>query len=270
MAVVPDDDAEAFYLPTDDSDRFWATQHTVGPWDPRTQHAGPPSALVTRAIERLESSVDGPSQLTRLTVDILGPVPTGEVRVKATVIRPGRTVELVEGELSAAGRVAMVVRAWRMRTTALELPADLTIPQQPPPPLPETTTGLRDPAWEGGYLSAVEWRFVSGHFMRPGPATVWSRIRVAVVDGEQPTPTQRLMAVADSGNGLSSVLPFDRWWFINTDLTVHLTRLPVGEWVFVDARTVLSADGVGLAETELHDADGRVGHGAQTLMVGLR
>jgi len=111
---------------------------------------------------------------------------------------------------------------------------------------------------------------VAGHFMLPGPATVWSHIRVALVDGEQPTPTQRLMAVADSGNGLSSVLPFDKWWFINTDLTVHLTRLPVGEWICVDARTTLSPDGVGLAETELLDTGGRVGRGAQTLMVGLR
>jgi hypothetical protein len=26
------------------------------------------------------------------------------------------------------------------------------------------------------------------------------------------------MAVADSGNGISSLLPPDRWWFINTEL----------------------------------------------------
>jgi hypothetical protein len=51
--------ADAFYLPTADPDRFAATSRTVGPWDPGSQHAGPPSALLTRQIERLPSSIPG-------------------------------------------------------------------------------------------------------------------------------------------------------------------------------------------------------------------
>jgi hypothetical protein len=268
MAIVPDD---AFYLPTDKPGVFVATAATVGPWTPQHQHAGPPSALLTREIERLPSSIDGPHQLTRLTVDILGAVPTGEVAVSATVARPGRAVELVEATLDAGGRTALRVRAWRIRTTTLTLP-DLPDTLSPPPALPPALMGASDPAEpaRGGYLAAIEWRYVSGQLWEPGPAQAWTRLRIPLVAGEEPTPTQRLAAVADSGNGLSSLLSPDQWWFINTDLTVHLHRVPVGEWIFMDARSTLDPSGVGLAETELYDERGRVGRGAQSLLVGPR
>jgi acyl-CoA thioesterase len=116
----------------------------------------------------------------------------------------------------------------------------------------------------------VEFHYVSGGFDQPGPAAVWTRLKVALIAGEEPTATQRMMAVADSGNGISSLLPFQEWWFINTDLSVHLHRIPVGEWIYMDAVSTLDRSGVGLAETQLFDEKGRVGRGAQALMVGPR
>jgi acyl-CoA thioesterase len=154
-----------------------------------------------------------------------------------------------------------------MRTTDVDLPADLG-PRPEAPPLPPDhgpPKGLPD-----GYLHAIEWRFVAGHFSESGPAAVWSRLRVPIVAGEEPTGIQRLLAVADSGNGLSSVLSWDGWLFINTDLTVHLHRVPTGEWIYLDAKSTVDPSGVGLAETELYDARGRVGRGAQSLLVGPR
>jgi hypothetical protein len=259
--------ADAFYLPTADPDRFAATPRTVGPWDPGSQHAGPPSALLTRQIERLPSSIAGPSQVVRMTMEILGPVPVGEVEVRATVARPGRAVELVEAELAGGGRVAVRARAWRIRTADVPLPEEVlaAVPTAPAVPDTEVPT-LRD----SGYLSSVDFRFVQGRFDEPGPAAAWTRLRVPLVDGEEPTATQRLMAVADSGNGISGLLPFSKWWYINTDLSVHLHRIPVGEWIYMDSCSTLDTAGVGLAETELYDEKGRVGRGAQALMVGPR
>ncbi len=124
--------------------------------------------------------------------------------------------------------------------------------------------------WRSGYLKAIEWRFVSGTFERSGPALVWARQRIPLVAGEDPSPTQRLVVLADSGNGLSRVLDVADWWFINTDLTLHLQRAPAGEWMCVRARTVLGDRGVGVAESLLYDAGGRVGRGAQALLVGPR
>jgi hypothetical protein len=264
MTSVP----EAYYLPTRDPDVFLATPNTAGPWDPTAQHGGPPSALLTRTIERLPSTIAGDSQLARLTVEILGPVPLGEIRARASVVRPGRAVELIEAELEGAGRVALRARAWRIRTTDLALPE--LGPHPVAPPVPAAPSQFQGDRGLRGYLGTVDFRFTSGHLQRPGPAAAWTRLRAAVVDGEEPTPTQRLVAVADSGSGLSSLLSFESWLFINTDLSLHLHRLPEGEWIYMSAHSTLEPIGIGLAETDLYDHRGRVGTGAQALMVAHR
>jgi hypothetical protein len=262
--------SDAFYEPAADPAVYFATDRTSGPWERGVQHAGPPSALVTRAIELLPSSIPGPAQLARVTVEILGPVRTGEVAVRAEVTRPGKTVELVEAELLSGGRPAMRARAWRIRTAELALPDGLDKPAASPPPIPPEESTFEQRGWLTGYLGAVAFHFTRGHFQERGPAAAWTRLKVALVAGEEPTPTQRLMAVADSGNGISSLLPPDQWWFINTDLTVHLHRVPLSEWIFMSSQSTLDISGVGLAETELFDEKGRVGRGAQALMVGPR
>lgn len=262
--------SDAFYLPTADPARFVATRCTEGPWGAGLQHAGPPSALIARAIERVPTTVAGHAQVARLTVEILGPVPVGEMRVQATVTRPGRTVELVEAELSGGGRPALRARAWRIRTADIDPPAGAIAEPVPVPPRPADAASFETPFGRAGYIQAIEWRFVAGHFEALGPATVWARQRVPLVAGEEPSGLQRLLVLADSGNGLSRVLDADTWWFINTELTVHLHRLPAGAWLCVDAVTTLGRSGVGLAETELYDESGRVGRGAQALLVGPR
>ena len=264
------DGPDAFYLPTDDPDRFVATPHTEGPWSAALQHAGPPAALLARAVERVASSVAGPAHVARLTVEILGPVPVAEVVVRAAVARPGRSVELVEGELLAAGRPVLRARVWRIRSTPVGLPAGAVASPVAPPPRPAAASTFTEPRWQTGYLRAIDWRFVEGHLERPGPAAVWARQRMPLVAGEEPSPLQRTVLLADSGNGLSRLLDMDLWWFINTELTVHLHRPPAGEWIFIRAGATLHEQGFGLAETVLSDGTGQVGRGAQALLVGPR
>jgi hypothetical protein len=124
--------------------------------------------------------------------------------------------------------------------------------------------------WVDGYLSAIEWRFARGHFTQRGPAAAWSRLRVPLVPDEPPSPLQRVLVVADSGNGISSELNMRTWHFINPELTVHLHREPTGEWICLDAITTVSNEGVGLATSVISDLDGPVGVGAQTLLVARR
>jgi hypothetical protein len=88
-----------------------------------------------------------------------------------------------------------------------------------------------------------------------------------LVGDEEPSGLQRLLTVADSGNGVSNVLEPRKWLFINSDLTVHVYRDPVGEWIALDAATAIGPDGVGTATTVLHDLTGPVGRGAQALLV---
>jgi hypothetical protein len=266
--VTSPPDADAFFLPLGDN-RYAATTHTSGPWDARLAHAGPPSALLARAIEKTPSPW-ADSVMTKVTVDLLGPVPVAELTVTAQVLRSGRSVELVQAELENDGRVAARATAWRVRRSDLTLPdvPENSRPEDNPPTLPETETALPS-GWIGGYLHAMEWRVARGSWEQPGPATVWGRMRYPLVPGEEPTGWQRILTIADSGNGVSNVLSLD-WFFINTDLTVHLAAEPAGEWICLDAETCVNASGFGLASSRLFDRSGLVARGAQALYIGPR
>jgi hypothetical protein len=258
--------ADALFTVTDDPSVFHATPHTEGPWEPGMQHGGPVAALLARTVEQTPSSIAGPAQVTRLTIEILGPVPVGEVHARGAVVRPGRSVELVSAELVVDGRAAAKAHAWRIRRASIEVPVAASAPAA----LPDTTPPVTDPFLRTGFLGTHEWRFVRGGFMTGGGSLVWARQRLPLVAGEQPSGLQRLMAVADCGNGLSGSVDFSRWWFINVDLTVHLHREPAGEWLCVEAASAYGPSGAGLAETELFDLNGRLGRGAQSLLVGPR
>ncbi len=166
----------------------------------------------------------------------------------------------------------MRATAWRLRTEPVELPADI-------PGVAERLRPVRNrrrpassspPARTSATTRAMDYRFVTGGFLEPGPATVWMRMRVPLVAGEEPTPLVRVMVAADSGNGVSAALDWREFLFINVDLTVHLHRYPAGEWVYLDALTLPEASGVGLADTLLRDERGRIGRAAQTLLVDKR
>lgn len=259
---------EAFY--EREGDLFCATELTRGPWDPGAQHAGPPAALLGYAIEQLPETAE--FQVGRVTFEILRSIPIAPVRVEARVVRPGRRVQMVEAELSdAAGEVLMRARAWRIRTAEIEIPAEALISGDPPPPPEQGKPANFFPTGqEHGYHTAMEVRFISGDFVEPGPAVVWLRMREPLVAGEEPTPLQRTLIVADVGNGVSASLDFRRYLFINVDLTVQLERMPAGEWICVDAITLPQPNGIGTAESVLSDRQGRIGRGLQTLLVSER
>ena len=253
--------SEAFYEPLGGG-RYMSTGHTSGPWDVRSQHAGPPAALLGRALEATDPR-DG-TMLARITFEILGPVPLAEVEVESRVLRPGKTVELLEAQLNAGGRPVMSARAWRLPFTEAPGAGDGA---GPPPPRPDVET---PPPHDFGYGHAVEVRFAAGGWFEPGPATAWTRLRVGVVPDEEPSPLQRVLAVADSGNGISAVMSWDEWLFINPELTVHVVRPPVGGWVVLDAVTTIAPGGAGLARSVLSDEAGPVAYGAQSLLVAPR
>jgi hypothetical protein len=253
----------SFYEPLGDG-RFASTEHTRGPWDPAFQHAGPPAALLGRAIERCEPR-EG-FVLARATFEILRAVPVAEVAVAARVARPGRSVELLEADLTVEGEPVMTVRAWRVKaSSAPDVNRD-----GPPPPRPDEPSPP-PPGLDGfGYGRAVELRFAAGGWGQRRPATVWTRLLQPIVPDEEPSGVQRVLAVADSGNGVSAVLSWDEWLFINTELTVHFRREPRGEWICLDAETSLANGGAGLARSVLSDDDGVVAQGAQALLVAPR
>lgn len=256
---------QAFWLPEGD-DFFSATLHTQGPWNPQFQHGGPPGALLVRQMEQCSPRTD--MVLARVTIEILGPVPLASLRATARLVRPGRSVELLEAVLEYEGRPVMRASGWRVRISTERPPAPE--PEQAPPLPPPEAASIPTPEWQCGFLAATEWRFVQGDYSLPGAATAWMRLRYPLIAGETTTPAQRLIAAADSANGISSPLDIRSWLFIPPELTVHSLRLPGGEWICLDAVTHLQLEGVGLTTSSLYDERGLVGRSAQSLLISQR
>ncbi|MGO8904097.1 MAG: thioesterase family protein [Solirubrobacteraceae bacterium] len=264
---------------------FTPTEHASGPWDPRALHGGAPAALMTRAFERMEPGSD--LRIARLGFEFLRPIPFAPLLLSTRIVRPGRRVQELAGELSTAsddgspGEVVCRASALRVR----EVPPDLPLHDAPstrytggddsdtrmaPPQEAEPLDFALDDSKRAGFgFTAMEMRTFDDA-RELGPGRVWMRLRHPLLPGEPATALMRLAATADFGNGVSAVLPFDRFLFINADLTIHLHRPALGEWIGLDARTVLHGGGTGLSESVLHDLQGPVGRAFQTLLVQPR
>ena len=244
------------------------TRAATGPWDPGALHGGAAGSLMTWAMEAIEPDPEMP--FTRVTCELLRPVPVSPLHVSASLLRPGKRVQLVAAELRAGEQVVARATGLRIRNGDVDLPS---LPDEAltPPPGPETghpPEGIE--SWGRGLITALELKVVRGEVVTPGPATCWFRFRGPLVEGEAPTPLQQVVAAADFGNGLSSVLDFRNHLYINPDLTVYLQRYPRGDWVALESRTSVQAHGVGLAESRLWDREGPIGRSLQSLLVGKR
>ncbi|WP_448626447.1 thioesterase family protein [Geodermatophilus sp. URMC 64] len=257
----------ALYVPTDDG--YLATALTIGPWDPGHQHAGPPAALLLHEAERC-SGIEG-GQTVRMAFDIFGPVPVGPMRVRASVVRPGRRIELVEATLDAGDeRPLMRLSTWRMRVRA-DAPGGVSAAPLaiagPDESKPETAGFFTQ---EVAYHRALDWRFASGTFNAPGPAAAWTRPLCDLVEGEPITPLQHLLVMADAASGISTELDWTTTGFANVDLSIALHRPPAGDWLGMDARTVLGGLGAAQCFADLYDTRGRIGRSTQSLFVEPR
>lgn len=249
------------------------SERSRGPWSEHALHGGPVAALVVRSAEAaLRATGSEAVDPVRLTVDLERPVPLAPLRVEAEVVRPGRKVQVAEVVVrDDDGRRLVRASVLAIRRTPMDLPTERFAPADLPPPPKEQA--YDDPVWdplEGMsvfHKDGTEHRIVRGGFLTLGPTADWIRLLVPVVADEEPSPFQRVVAAADFGNGVSSVLPPDGWTFINPDLTITVHRLPVGEWIGVDAVTRLDPSGVGTAEADLFDERGRIGRCVQTLLV---
>lgn len=258
---------EVFFEPAG-AGEFVATAATAGPWSEDSQHGGPPSALAAHVMEQHEPEAG--LRLGRVSVDILRPIPVGKLTARVRTVRPGRRVSLLETILESGGAEVLHARGWRLARPPGPVPAIGA--GEPSGELPRESGILAFPgAHTDGYLSAIEWRFARGSgFREQAAASVWMRPRVPLLPGAELSPMARALLVADSGSGVSAALDPARFIFINTDLTVVLTRDPAGDWIRLDSVTTIGADGTGLADTVLADTTGTCGRAMQTLLVAPR
>jgi hypothetical protein len=237
-------------------------------WSAAIQHGAPPSALLVRALERCAARDD--TRLSRVMIDLLGGIPAeGEMWVTSRIERSGRQIELVAAELLALGKDGApraVARAsgWRLKT--LDTAELLHAPAAALAPLAEARSRDLKKDWDRNYVHSLDWRWLTKP-MNDGAGESWIRPEVDLVNGETMTALERLFAVADCANGIGTKLDIRRWTFMNTDLVVHVHRVPNGEWTGIRAETHYGPDGVGTTIGTLFDEQGAVGSIQQSVLV---
>jgi hypothetical protein len=253
---------DAFFVP--DGAGFLPQVHATGPWSPDFLHGGPPCALVTRGFER---TLPDDFQLVRLGFELLRPVGFSKLTLRTEVEAEGTNVRRGTATLEADGKVLIRAQAMAFRKE----PTEVALPAEAPPPLPATLAPYSFAFFPTpvGYHTAMELRFARGK-LGTSPVAVWLKMNVPLLPNEKPSPFVRVVCAADSGNGVAQVMNLDKFTFVNADLTLSLLRRPKGEWIGLEAHTLVTKDGVGLSDSRLWDEQGPVGRGDQSLVVRPR
>lgn len=273
-----------------EGEMFVPTEHARGPWDPDALHGGAPAALIASEFERIQPGEE--LSFARLSYEFLRPVPMAPLKLTTRIARPGRRVQALQAELEADGVTVCKASALRLVSTPEKLP-ELALTQvraaraqalAGPRDGQPVRFALEDSDHKSFASTAMEMRFLKGaplagklpemdtqsKHVPSGAAQVWMRLRYPVLEERPLTPLARLAATSDFGNGVATVLPFEEYLFINADLTISLDRRSEGEWVALDARTLLHPGGIGWAESVIHDELGPVGRATQALVVQPR
>ncbi len=256
----------AFYIRESDPDLYASQEATVGPWDPNLQHGGPVAALLAT---RMENQIAEGTRISHFSLEFLSAVPKVTLEVNTDVIRHGKKIALYAARATVGGRDVALASAWAL--SAAEGRSQGVHDHEPPPPIPEnavSTYFAEIPHFP--YGDALEWRFAEGGFRELGPATVWTKLRVAIVRGEKVSPLARILAMVDAANGISAELDILKNLFVPVNLTVSLMRHPTTEWVGMRAVSSINADGIGITRTKLFDETGTIGEALQTLYVERR
>lgn len=245
---------------------FLATADTGGGWKTDEQHVAPAMGLLVHLVEQhRDARRDDGLPIGRLSYDILGTIPVGPVDTDVTVLRSGRTIELVEATLGRGGRAALRLRAWLMRTEETARLAASPLPGIASPA--EMKPWDAAAAWPGGFIGSAE---VRRDQLEPGRASFWVRTPVPLVAGEPVSPLARAAGLFDIANGMTVRVSPQEVAFPNLDLTAHLFAQPRGEWIGFDTTVSFGATGIGLTSSVLHDEGGPIGTMAQILTVRPR
>lgn len=235
------------------------TEHVSGGWNTAEQHVAPGFGLLTHLVEVDRDARGSDLVIGRVSFDILGTITMDVVDCAVDVIRPGRTIELVEATMLQGGRGVVRLRAWLMSASDTASIAGSALPVIPgPDDLDEWSASS---VWPGGFIASSQ---VRRRELELGHAVYWVRTDVALLD-EPVSSTARAVGLLDIANGIATRVHPDELAYPNLDLTAHLFAAPTGSWLGFDTSVSFGRAGIGLTSSRIYDETGPIGTVAQTL-----
>ncbi len=244
---------------TRSKDGFEPTRFAGNPWFENAVAGGPIAALFGVVIE--EARFDPGFAVARITIDILGRVPRAMLTPRMTPIREGRQMQLHRIDLLNEDRVvaqAHVLLCRIIESPAFAAPFDYALPD----------TLADGKMLVGASMSgSIRSKPIMGSVREPGRGVVWLAMDGEIVQGEASSPFLKACLFADFGNGVGCATRADEWSFANLDINIQFLRMPVGEWILLDAQTIAGGNGHATAENVLADSQGVFAKGTQTVFV---
>lgn len=232
-----------------------------GAWNEHEQHMAPATGIIAAELEQFQPRAD--LRIGRVSLDILGLIPLTPFTITTRVIRPGKTIELIEATMAAQGRACIVARAWRMQISDTTDVAGLEDRKIAAPETMYDWDGMGQ--WAGGFIASMQ--FKTNKERRSGKGVVWMNNDLDMVEGQATSSFVHMMGMIDTANGIVTRVNPTQWAFPNLDLNIHLLRLPQGKWLGLDTTQQYGHDGIGLTSSVLHDEAGVFGHSEQILTV---
>jgi len=258
-----------------ENDTFTPTEWAGSPWSVENQHGGPVNALFARAAE--EAATETGLQVARLTVDLFRPVPMLPLDLAWRFVRKGRRIAAIEAELRLTGQESCISRA---SAVLLQAKPDQPSSWSRAPAAPMELQSQHDVEFMPREMRqsmppGFHWSFeVRMGQDEHGPAA-WITTPLQLTREEPMSPLERCAAVADLTFGLSGrtllrqrQVDVDAWRvpMINVDTTIYWERPPAGTWFGFRHALLTDREGIGLAEVDLADRDGRLGRSLQALL----
>jgi hypothetical protein len=224
-----------------------------GPWRADSLHGRVVIGLLGHELERTHG---GPEWMpVRLTADMYRLPDFSPIAAVTKVVRGGKRIKIVDCELIQSGKSVA-------RGTAQFLIRGENAPGKTwSPPKWDAPTPDELPAPPAGQFGERMWKmrnvrdWFGTNEMRRG---AWMAEIRPLVQGAALTPFTRVAVAADFASPLANRHDTGLG-YINTDMTVYLHRLPVGEWIGFEKINHHATDGVAIGECFLHDTQGPIG-----------
>ena len=234
------------FIPTRFAQSHWGDDHLNGP------------AIVGLAARELEKQCGSTDFMpARFTADLFRAARNVPTMVDVRVVRDGRRVRSAECDVIQLGRLAARATVVQYRRSSAPPGRQWTAPISFPEP----------PAQDHSILPYVG-SDGAGWTRSPARHQNDSRKRfyndgISVVGGEANSPFVRAVMIGEA-TSLVTNLGTEGIGYINGDLTVALSRLPVDEWIAVQADSHWACDGISVGTATLFDHLGAFGSGTTT------